>query len=122
MISHRAVLSLLLLAGACKPPPEERQFMPAASVEQGKAAIERVGCGSCHTIPGIRWPQGRSAPALENMAERALIAGKLPNEPQMLARFVRNAPQVLPGSAMPAMPLTEEESRDIAKYLYETGK
>ena len=47
-----------------------------------------------------------------------MIAGRLPNRPDVLAAFVRNAPALVPGTAMPAMPLTEEESRDVAAYLY----
>lgn len=95
--------------------------MPVADAGRGKQAIERVGCGSCHTIPGIRWPEGKVAPALDSMAERALIAGRVPNRPELLARFVRDAPALVPGTTMPAMPLSEEESRDVAKYLYEIG-
>jgi mono/diheme cytochrome c family protein len=116
-----AILPLLLLAGACKPPPEERQHMPIADAARGKQAIQRVGCGSCHTISGIRWPQGKSAPPIEGMAERALIAGRVPNEPELLAAFVRNAPALVPDTTMPAMPLSEQESRDVAAYLYEIG-
>ena len=99
------LIPLLLLASACKPPPEERQMMPLASAERGKQAIERVGCASCHTIEG--------------MSGRALIAGRLSNRPEVLARFVRNAPALVPDTVMPAMPLTEQESRDVAAYLYE---
>lgn len=114
-----AFLPLLLLAGACKPPPDRQQFMPIADAEQGKRAIERVGCGSCHSIEGIDWPKGKVGPALDGFARRGLIAGRVPNEPELLARFVRDAPAVLPGTTMPPMPLTEEESRDVAAYLYE---
>jgi cytochrome c1 len=95
--------------------------MPAADADRGRQAILRAGCGACHAIPGIRWPRGKSAPALEGMAERALIAGRLPNEPQSLADFIRDAPSLLPEATMPAMPVSEQESRDIAAYLYEVG-
>ena len=113
-------LAALALA-ACKPPPEQRNFMPVADAVHGKAVIERVGCGSCHTIPGLRWPQGKVGPNLDGLAERALIAGKLPNEPDVLAAYIRNAPALVPGSGMPAMPVSEAEARDIAAYLYEQG-
>ena len=112
---------LLLLVGGCKPPPDERQFMPVADVAAGKEAIERVGCASCHSIGGIDWPKGKAGPALEGFAHRALIAGRVPNQPELLARFVRNAPAVALGTTMPAMPLSEEESRDVAAYLYQIG-
>lgn len=96
--------------------------MAIADAGAGKAAIERVGCASCHTIPGIQWPQGKVGPALGGLPRRALIAGKLPNQPDTLAAFIRNAPAYVPGSGMPAMPVSEQEARDIAAYLYEQGE
>ena len=106
---------------ACKPPPDQRHFMPMADGARGKEAIERVGCGSCHTIPGVRWPQGKVGPALDGLSERALIAGRLPNRPDVLAAYIRNAPAMVPGSGMSAMPVSETEAQDIAAYLYEQG-
>jgi mono/diheme cytochrome c family protein len=118
----RPLLPLFLLAGACKPAPEAATELSLASAERGKAAIERVGCGSCHTIGGVPWPHGKSAPALtEGMAGRALIAGELENRPDVLAAFVRDAPSLVPGTTMPAMPLTRREALDVAAYLYEIG-
>ena len=94
--------------------------MPLASAERGKAAIVRVGCAGCHTIAGIDWPRGRAGPALHDLTDRGLIAGRLPNRPEILAAYVRNAPALVPGSAMPAMPVSEREARDIAAFLYQT--
>ncbi len=95
--------------------------MPQASAARGLEAIARSGCGACHVIPGLRWPQGASGPSLKGFADQGLIAGRLPNRPDTLAAFVRNAPAVLPGATMPAMPLTEVEARDVAAYLYQGG-
>ncbi len=95
--------------------------MPQASAARGKALIARAGCGACHAIPGIGWPQGKAGPSLAGFASQGLIAGRLPNRPDMLAAFVRNAPETLPGSTMPAMPLSPAEARDVAAYLYATG-
>ena len=95
--------------------------MPIASVERGKVAMVRVGCASCHTIAGIDWPRGRTGPALHNLTDRGLIAGRLPNRPEILAAYVRDAPALVPGSAMPAMPVSEREARDIAAFLYQSG-
>jgi cytochrome c2 len=114
-----ALLPLAAAAAACKPAPEQRQFMPLGDPDRGRLVIERVGCASCHTIPGIAWPKGKAAMPLSGFAHRAMIAGRVPNEPELLARFVRNAPSVLPGTTMPAMPVSEGESRDVAAYLYE---
>ncbi len=79
--------------------------------------MNQTGCGSCHSLPGV-WPQGRVGPSLSDFAKQTLIAGRLPNRADFLARYVRNAPAFVPGSGMPAMPLTEEEARDVAAYLY----
>src|SRR3546814_18960292 len=95
--------------------------MPVADAAHGRAVIERVGCGSCHTVPGVGWPQGKVGPNLDGLTERALIAGKLPNRPDVLAAYIRNAPALVPGSGMPAMLVTAAEARDIAAYLYEPG-
>jgi cytochrome c2 len=113
--------SLLLLIAACQPPPDQRQFVATANAERGKDIIERVGCGSCHTISGIGWPKGKVGPKLDGLADRALIAGRLPNRPDVLAAFVREAPVMVPGSAMPAMPVSKAEARDIVAYLYQQG-
>lgn len=88
---------------------------------RGKQLIEKVGCGSCHDIPGIAWPKGRVGPPLDDFAKQSLIAGRVPNRPDNLAAFVRDAPAVVPGSAMPKMPLNPQESRDVAAYLYTLG-
>ena len=41
--------------------------------------------------------------------------------PEVLAAYIRDAPALVPGSGMPAMPVTEAEARDVAAYLYEQG-
>jgi len=110
---------LLILVAACQPPPDDRHFMPMASAERGLKIIKRTGCGSCHTIPGVDWPKGKVGPNLSDLSERALIAGRLPNQPDILAAYIRNAPALVPGSGMPAMPVSEKEARDIAAYLYQ---
>lgn len=117
MRSLRCLVPLLAIA-ACKPPPAETQHMPQASAARGLQAIARVGCGACHSIPGLYWPTGGVGPSLEGFAEQGLVAGRLPNRPDVLAAFVRNAPATLPGTTMPAMPLTRSEARDVAAYLY----
>jgi cytochrome c1 len=113
-----ALLACLAAVAACKQPPEARQVPDAEAMQRGLVAIERVGCGSCHEIPGIDWPQGRTGPSLVGFDDAGPIAGALPNTPDNLAKFVRNAPAAKPGSTMPAMPLSEEESRAVAAYLY----
>jgi cytochrome c2 len=113
-----ASLELLVLLCGCKPPPQREHFMDQSDASRGRKIIAEVGCGSCHEIPGVAWPKGQVGPSLEGFAGRSLIAGRVPNRPETLAAFVRNAPAVVPGSAMPPMPLDPQESQDVAAYLY----
>ncbi|WP_404828332.1 c-type cytochrome [Sphingomonas parva] len=106
---------------ACKMPPDDRHPMPQADAERGRLAMNGAGCGSCHSAPGV-WPEGEVGPSLDSFAQQTLIAGRLPNRADILADYVRNAPKYVPQSGMPAMPLTEEEARDVAAYLYTLGR
>lgn len=116
------MVTVLALLAACKPPSDARWAGDPAAAQRGLVAIERVRCAACHDIPGVRWPQGRTGPSLQDFGDRGLIAGALPNRPDVLAAFVRNAPAAKPGSPMPPMPVTEGEARDIAAYLYEARR
>jgi cytochrome c2 len=120
---NRALSSipLLLALCGCRAPPQRAHFMDQSDPSRGRQIIERVGCGSCHDIPGIAWPKGRVGPSLEGFADRSLIGGRVPNRPGNLVAFVRDAPAAVPGSAMPKMPLNPQESRDVAAYLYTLG-
>lgn len=115
---RQAPLLLALMLAACDGAPDEHPLMPGASAERGRAVAERVACASCHRIPGIEWPDGRLGPSLAGFADRGMIAGALPNRPDVLTAWVRNAPQLIPGTTMPAMPIDEKEAADIAAYLY----
>lgn len=95
--------------------------MPGADPVRGRALVQRAGCTACHTIPGIAWPEGAVGPSLAGFADQTMIAGRIANRPYSLAVFVRNAPAALPGTTMPAMPLSPQESRDVAAYLYTLG-
>jgi mono/diheme cytochrome c family protein len=110
------LLAMLLLA--CQPPPDGRAAMPGTDAAAGLETMRRAGCGACHRIPGLEWPRGGLGPSLDGFAGQALIAGRLPNQPDTLAAYVRNAPALTPGTTMPAMPISEKEARDVAAYLY----
>lgn len=84
----------------------------------GLAVMRDVGCAACHTIPGIAWPQGRGGGTLAGFGAQPLIAGRLPNQPEVLTRWLIDAPSLDPGTAMPPMPLTQAQARDVAAYLY----
>lgn len=85
---------------------------------RGAALIVHEGCGACHSISGIRGAVGRVGPPLNNIADRTIIAGLLPNTPPNLIMWLRNPQTIVPGNAMPDMGLSQRDARDIAAYLY----
>lgn len=80
--------------------------------------MERLQCGACHEIPGVTGARGRVGPPLKAFARRVYIAGKFPQDPSILARWIADAPSLSPGTAMPAIPMSTDEARNMAAYLY----
>jgi cytochrome c len=86
--------------------------------DRGKTAILKHGCGSCHTIPGIRGADALVGPSLEKIGERTYVGGVLENNQQNLVAWIMNPPAVDPNTAMPNIHVPEADARDIAGYLY----
>ena len=84
----------------------------------GPAAIGRYGCGSCHDIPGVRAAQGKVGPPLGGIASRAYLAGRLPNSPDNMVRWIQHPQRVEQGTVMPEMGVTDSDARDITAFLY----
>ena len=91
--------------------------MTGGDASRAAAAMDRLGCGSCHDIPGIPGATGRVGPPLAHMASRDYIAGIMPNTAGNLILWIRWPQGVLPNSAMPNMGASERQARDIAAYL-----
>ena len=102
---------------ACAEKPIVREIA-GADPKRGLALIESHGCGACHQIPGVDWPRGEVGGALAGFADRTLIAGRHPNQPDVLVRWLRDPPALSPDTAMPASTLTQVQARDVAAYLY----
>ena len=115
-----AALTPLLLVAGCRggreTPPAE--IVPGGSPGAGARLIASYRCGACHTIPGIRGADGLVGPPLTLFAHRTYVGGELPNTPPHLIRWIRDPPAVEPGTAMPALGLSEQQARDVAAYLY----
>lgn len=110
------VLASFMLV-ACDGPPDRTPTLSEASAEAGLRLVTEKGCVACHTFPDVKWPRGGLGPSLQGFARQGLIAGQLPNQPGVLMQFVRNAPGLLPGTAMPAITMTDQEARDVTAYL-----
>jgi cytochrome c len=100
----------------------QAEQMTGGSVDRGKIAISRYGCGACHVITGIADGQGQAGPSLAGIASRATIAGRLANQPDQMVLWLRHPQQVVPGNAMPDQQLGEANARDMSAYLYTLRK
>lgn len=112
------MVPILVLLAACADKRQQPRDITGADAATGLAVIERLGCAACHQIPGVDWPQGTVGGSLNGFADRSMIAGRFPNQPDTLATWVRNAPSMSATTGMPAMPMTSAEARDVAAYLY----
>ncbi|MGH6842504.1 MAG: c-type cytochrome [Methylocella sp.] len=112
-----ALIIVLWLAGCGELVPAQ-QRVAGADPQAGRVAVTRVACGICHVIPGVPGAEGIVGPSLEGFAQRQLIGGIAPNQPALLAQWVRNAPSIAPDTGMPELPLTDAQARDVAAYLY----
>jgi len=92
--------------------------MVGGAPSRGPALIRSYGCGTCHTVPGVTGANGLVGPPLTGLAERAYIAGVLPNAPENLVRWIENPKAVDSLTAMPVLGVTPADARDIAAYLY----
>ncbi len=120
---HRNIALILMLPmlSACDP---GRDYVPrviGGNAEKGGTALARYECGVCHVIPGIPDAVGKVGPALDNYSHRSYVAGKFPNDPATLVRWIVDAPSMAPQTAMPAIAMSEQEAKDMAAYLYESG-
>jgi len=84
----------------------------------GRTKIRKYGCNTCHEISGVPGARGLIGPRLDGVAQRYYIAGEIPNTPDNLMLWIQHPRQVEPHTAMPEMRVTEQDSRDIAAYLY----
>ena len=85
---------------------------------RGVKVIEKYRCGACHVIPGINNANGLVGPPLMWWSRRTFVGGEVPNKPDDLVRWIMSPKSIEPGTAMPALGLSEQEARDAAAYLY----
>ena len=96
----------------------EAEALTGGSVDRGKAAIGKYGCGSCHTIPGIDGAEATVGPPLTGIAVRGYLAGHLTNSPDNMMKWIQHPQRIDPQVVMPEMGITDQDARDITAYLY----
>jgi cytochrome c2 len=120
-----AVAGLVLVGGVVAETIDERADMreQAAAVtagdpRRGEAMFIAYGCGSCHGLKHVRNASGGVGPPLDGVAVRAIVAGRLDNNPTNLQRWIRDPQAVSPGTAMPDLNVGARDARDINAFLY----
>ncbi len=111
------LFALTAVLAACREEPSAHLRVADGDAARGRDVVARIGCGVCHDVPGIAGARGRVGPPLAGFGMRSFIAGQIPNRPDLLVRFVRDAPSLAPATAMPDLPLSEAEARDVAAFL-----
>lgn len=112
------VLVAVVTVAACASETEPLPQVTGGDAERGRVVLSRYDCGVCHVIPGIPAAVGRVGPSLDHYAQRPYLAGKFPNQPDTLVRWIVDAPSMAPQTAMPAFAMSQQEARDAAAYLY----
>ncbi|HEY0414517.1 MAG TPA: c-type cytochrome [Allosphingosinicella sp.] len=94
------------------------EAMTLGKVERGQVAFGKYSCGGCHTLLGVSGANGTVGPPLDGIAARGIIGGRLANNPDNLRAWIERPQSVSPGTAMPDLGVTKQDSRDIAAFLY----
>lgn len=111
----------LAILGLERHPVDSYRYVTGADPERGKVALQAYGCTGCHVVPGLRQPQGRVGPKLEDIARQTYIGGVLANTPENLILWIQDPPRFSPETAMPDLGVTPDDARDIAAYLYQAS-
>jgi putative membrane protein len=126
LASARRVTATLMLIGcaslllaACSEAQSE-QPVPNfdGNAKRGSFLIEKYGCGGCHLIPKVPNAEGNVGPPLMRIGSRIYIAGSLHNSPENMATWIEHPQQIRPGSAMPDLNVSPQDSRDLTAFLY----
>jgi cytochrome c oxidase subunit 2 len=95
---------------------------------RGGTLFKTAPCIACHTVRGVPTAAGIIGPNLTHVGSRTTIAGGLyPNDLRHLQLWIKNAPEMKPGSLMPLFGKTEkgatpgvytdQQIADLAAYI-----
>ena len=85
---------------------------------RGEAMFIKYGCGGCHGLKHVRMASGAVGPPLDGIAVRAVLAGRLDNNPDNMQIWIRDPQRASPGTAMPDLNVGARDARDISAFLY----
>lgn len=105
------------LPGRCEGLADAAAMPLAPDAERGRRALTQHACSACHRIPGVTGSPVQVGPPLAGIGRRTLIAGRVPNTPEQLQRWIREPQHLKPGTAMPDLEVGAQDAADIAAYL-----
>jgi cytochrome c2 len=113
------LIALAMLLAACnrQEHAQNRIATGGGDAKRGKELMTQYGCNACHSIPGVKGPRGMVGPPLDGIGARQYIAGKFPNTPQTMMRWLQNPQAMDPNNAMPNLGVTPDDARDMTAYL-----
>jgi cytochrome c2 len=110
----KRLLLLALLLASCKRETNANN----GNIDRGKQLMNQYGCGACHNIRGVPGATGMVGPPLDHIAQRETLAGKYPNTPDVMTKWLQNPQAMDPNSTMPNLGVTPTDARDIAAFLF----
>jgi cytochrome c len=96
----------------------EAALLTGGQPDAGREAMIALGCVACHQVPGFFGTKPQVGPPLSGFALRPFVAGATENTPDKLMQFIRDPRSIAPRSAMPKLPMSDEQARDLAAFLY----
>jgi cytochrome c len=115
-----AALLACAAAAACSeaPAPDAAyRRVERADAERGLRLVTQYQCSTCHAIPGAASSSPPIGPPLSAFGGRSYIAGRVPNGPDALQRWLQSPQALVPETTMPDVGVSPEDARDIAAYL-----
>jgi cytochrome c oxidase subunit 2 len=97
--------------------PARQPHHPLA--QHGQRLFVEFGCGTCHTVRGLPYAEGRLGPDLTRVGSRQSIgAGTLKGGAGNIAAWIASAQHLKPGNAMPSYDNIEgTQLRALAAYM-----
>ncbi|MBU3077315.1 c-type cytochrome [Sphingomonas quercus] len=97
---------------------QRAEAITGGDAQRGAKLFAAFGCGACHAASGVPQAQGMVGPPLDTIGARAIIAGKLANNPDNLQRWIIDPQAITPGTAMPRLGVRPDQARDLSAFLY----
>jgi mono/diheme cytochrome c family protein len=91
----------------------QRAHVNLEAVKRGEELYNKIGCTICHGPYASATSSSTSVP-LPKLSDKYILEG--------LIQFLKNPHAIRPSGRMPALHLSDEESRDIANYLLQDLK